>query len=598
MGKKNNLIIASVVVAMIISSFCYISTTCTYNKKINESQKEITETVTVDLQDYFGSYMDKSAMKVKTLDQTVSDLEEQITKTYITDEQLQNLTSAVIEQITPQVLKDLSSSNIENNKQAIIQLEEQLNKKVLEMIEGSDCLMDEADKQAMADAVALIVEANILKVVSENKTAEDNAISLLENSINDKIDKIKTTVSEYEARIRELESKIGNLQTDSADAEEVAKMENELYALKRNYEAFSINSSNTTTIIETKIDEKTSEIEGNIVELKNSLQDGLNAVHSEIDVLEADLINNMDALEKASATKTALEEQKQLLTDAIAAAEQAAKTKSDEDLKAAQEALSEAISAVGTDSSEALKNAEKSLKEMMDGDKKELSKVLEDAKNALEEQGNTIDKKIQDINAEISALNNSITELGLKVSTNENEISRINDNLTDNSEEISNLRSENTELEKNLTSTNDALTALSKRTDVDDATSAVSVAIEAAEASANKSAADALKQARSDIETAYASGDAAAIEVANEKAENLISSLEAEITSEIEANKTSIGNLNTTTTQLQSSIDSNYSAIADLQNDKVSKSDLNNGAETTYTFSGSGTDTTVTVSVP
>lgn len=548
--KRNhvNFITASITITCIVTIVCFSVVTSSYHKKIDRTQKQITETVTKDLEKYFGSYMSDSSYDVQTLQKTVGDLQEQITGEYLTEEQLKTLTDSVVTEITPDVIKNLTSKNDELSQQTISSLEEQINTRIREVIEqnnGTDRELSEEDKNALTDSISLIVEANILATVKQNQASTDGSIRALEDSITAKISKLNQAVATYEKKISEMEAKLKVLQEEGANAEEINNMTTSLTELKNKFDTFNLNSSNTTQIIETKIGEETQRLNDAIGDLQTSLSNWSTKVSREIDGLQLDLKNNIDQLTEATATKSELEAQKKNLDDAIKATQELAESKSKEETAAAEARLNASITALGDNASAELIAAKNALNQSISANKTNLTDEISAVNSALQTNSEAVDNKIADVKAEIEGLSNTITIIQTDIGNLGTRLTSVQSELQNNLDELT-----------AQTATKEALTAQK---------TLLEQAISDAQTAAGTKSEDDVKKAKESLQAAI---DSLGTETSATKTalENAQSALETSIQNNYDGLDKAIGDVNTSLTNAQIDIDGKIGEV----NEKIS----------------------------
>ena len=624
----------------VISGVSYIA--YTYNEKLDTIKGTIEEQVTVDLQDYFTEYVNQSTMESGTLENTVDNLQQNTNKIYLSTDQVNAIVDSVVNQVTPGLLKQIVSTNQAITLKSIEALEKEIDEKLQSIIPENT--LSESEMKELADMVSLIVESNILKEYSkaEDMTVELEELEILKNSIINKLKQINLAIDTYENKVVDLEKELKNLKNEGASVDELIALEERIASAYRSLESFAVKSSKAITIVDDLMTGY--DVEGGVVSAEDGhdLLTRLQELNNKLSVTASSLSANMENLqyeiatlnenisaneENISSLQTQLTDkttelqgkidEKQSLVDAQAALsmaqadltnlihdEAATRTEALAQAEAARDALSVAIAQAGDKASGDLIAAKEALETSINNSNSSISDLsisLSNAKTALEGNIATIEVNIEEINDEIVGLNTSITQingnisnLNQNVNMNTNDISTLKNQMTDNSSEISGLKNKNAELNGLITSTNSSLQALEAATDVNDATTAVAQAIAAAELSANTTAAANLQNAKTEIEQAYASGDTASINTATQNAKDLISSLNTDLTDKITANEIKIANLNTSVTNMQNQISTKAS-----QQDLIDLKDgLDNGAKTTYSFSGSGSNATVTITVP
>lgn len=454
----------------VISGVSYIA--YTYNEKLDTIKGIIEEQVTVDLQDYFTEYVNQSTMESGILENTVDNLQQNTNKIYLSKDQVNAIVDSVVNQVTPDLLKQIVSTNQTITLKSIEALEKEIDEKLQSIIPENT--LSESEMKELADMVSLIVESNILKEYSkaEDMTVDLEELEILKNSIINKLKQINLAIDTYENKVVDLEKELKNLKNEGASVDELIALEERITSAYRSLENFAVKSSKAIIIVDDLMTEY--DVEGGVVSA---------------------------------------------------------------------------------------------------------------------EDGHGLLMRLQELNNKLSVTAISLSE---NMENLQHEIAALNENMVDNSSEISNLKNKNTELNGLITSTNSSLQALEAATDVNCATTAVSQAIAAAELSANTTAAANLQNVKTEIEQAYASGDTAAINTATQNAKELISLLNTDLSGKITANELKITNLNTTVTNMQNQISTKAS-----QQDLIDLKDgLDNGAKTTYSFSGSGSNATVTITVP
>ena len=266
-----------------------------YNKQMNTSQSAIAEKVTVDLQDYFGGYMDQSASKIKVLENTVEEIQQDTTGITLSQEQIDEIISGVISQVTPDLLKQVTSSDKIVTQETITTLEKEIDAKLKSIVpEGT---ISEGEMQALTDSISVIVESNIMKELSQNDNVSENDLKTLQESIESKLKMINSTIDAYEGKIDTLQKELDSLKEKGASEAELDALETRITNAYKNLENFATNSSKAVTIIDNLMTEYGTE--GGVVsaEAGHEMLVGLQDLNARITVKTEEINSMKEALQ-------------------------------------------------------------------------------------------------------------------------------------------------------------------------------------------------------------------------------------------------------------------------------------------------------------
>ena len=395
---------------------------------------DLSESITVDLKEYFGQYLSNQKGEIKELTNTVDSL--QTSGIELTQEQQDALIKRLVENLTPEMIQGIMDRNESVSKETIESLEQSIYDKLVESlnVQSEKVQLTESQMQAIGDSVTMIVETNILSVLEERFEQQTKYLVNIEAAIDEKLKKLTDTVTSYQETVKQIESKIKVIEKNTANSAETEKLRLQLEELQRNYESFiataqpAINIVTNLAVYPTGSNDVLSAQAGynlnqKIVDVKNTLSTSFSDFSQQISAkVEA---NDVKQSQKLSDAKNELEsqiadntKQVELLDKARQAAEKALETKAAEDV----EALTKALEDMNGNLSDDLKNAYDNLLQMDKDNAENMRNILADTSNA--------------INADIMSANNNITSLRSDLNDAKNtlskEIQQMGDNVNNN----------------------------------------------------------------------------------------------------------------------------------------------------------------------
>lgn len=372
---------------------------------------ELTESITVELKEYFGQYLTNQKGEIRELNNTLDSLQNNSGYIELTQAQQDMLIAKIIENLTPEMLKNIMHSDTSISQETIENLEQSIYEQLVENFSSyyENAELTDAQKQAVADAVTVIVETNILSILEEKFEQQKQYLVSIEEAIEEKLQKMTDTVTSYQETVKEIETKLKVVEKNSSNTEEVERLRTQLEMLQKSYESFvataqpAINIVSNLSVYPTGSNDVLSAQAGyNLNQKIMSVNDALSSSFTEFsDAITAKVdANDKKQSQKLSDAKTDLEsqiadnaKQVELLDQARKAAEKALETKAEEDIAALKDALAKLDGNLSSD----LQAAYDLLVQADSDNKDAMDRALSSAKDS--------------INADIQAANNNITSL-------------------------------------------------------------------------------------------------------------------------------------------------------------------------------------------
>lgn len=377
-----------------------------------EATEAAKENIAVELKEYFGQYLTNQKGELKELTNTVEAMQDTGAMSIeLTGEQQDLLIAGVLDNLTPEKIMELADVNREASANAITGMEKNIYDRLVEKFSDyyDDARLTDSQREAVADAVTVIVEKNIYDELEKRFESQEKYLTEIEKSISEKLDKVTNTVNNYRETVKELETKLKVVEKDSTNLEEVEKLREELSELSKSYQSFvstaqpAINIVTNLSVAPTGDNDVLSAQAGYTLNQKiSNLNVTLTNAYDEFATEITQKVNDNDKKQsrKLADAKANLEsqiadntEKMKLLDEARQAAEKALQTKSEEDVNA----LKNAMNKLGGDMSDDLQAAYDSL-------------MAADTSN-MEETGRIIEALEGSLNKDIAAANNNITSL-------------------------------------------------------------------------------------------------------------------------------------------------------------------------------------------
>lgn len=372
---------------------------------------ELTESITVELKEYFGQYLTNQKGEIRELNNTLDSLQNNSGYIELTQAQQDILIAKIIENLTPEMLKNIMHIDTSISQETIENLEQSIYEQLVENFSSyyENAELTDAQKQAVADAVTVIVETNILSILEEKFEQQKQYLVSIEEAIEEKLQKMTDTVTSYQETVKEIETKLKVVEKNSSNTEEVERLRTQLEMLQKSYESFvataqpAINIVSNLSVYPTGSNDVLSAQAGyNLNQKIMSVNNALSSSFTEFsDAITAKVdANDRKQSQKLSDAKTDLEsqiadnaKQVELLDQARKAAEKALETKAEEDIVALKDALAKLDGNLSSD----LQAAYDLLVQADSDNKDAMDRALSSAKDS--------------INADIQAANNNITSL-------------------------------------------------------------------------------------------------------------------------------------------------------------------------------------------
>ncbi len=409
-AKRVALSFIFIVIALIfvIAMIIFLSKKNT-DAEYRDASEELSESITVDLKEYFGQYLNNQKGEIKELSSTVGDLK--AAGIELTQEQQDALIKKLVENLSPEMIQSIMDRNESVSKESIERLENNIYERLAESLQNQNgnLQLTDSQMQAITDSVTMIVETNILSVLEERFSQQLKYMVSIEAAIDEKLKKVTDTVTSYQETVKQIENKLKVVEKNSTDSAETEKLRLQLEELQRNYESFvataqpAINIVTNLAVYPTGSNDVLSAQAGyNLNQKIINVNDTLSASFSDFTQQISARVdaNDIKQSQKLSDAKEDLEnqiadnaKQMELLNKAREAAEKALETKSAEDI----ETLEKALGNLGGNLSDELKSAYDSLVQMDKDNAENMGNILADTTSA--------------INADIKSANNNITSL-------------------------------------------------------------------------------------------------------------------------------------------------------------------------------------------
>lgn len=460
MEFKKKIVIISVSVIVLLGAMLIGVAYYNYNKKLEDTQKEITKVIEQNIQKYMKEYAstgtanEDSQSQAKTLTKNTSNGSDLT----FTNEQINTIIKSTTERVEAGLLKEITSRFSSLKQETMSGLEAQIDEKIREVfsIEPEKPMPLEQEISEISNAIQLIVESNVLSIVQERYKLLSKSMSVLEVSINKKINIINSTLMDYENRIWDLErSMISN-------KSKIENINGSLDLLRGQYSNFVKTALITTNII-SDMSRMPADKNG-VVSAKSGYE-----MNRKIEDLQKDLVNKYESL------VVSIEEINKQLEDNIQKIKDAASTK-----EAVNKAI-EALQAADANNIESIDNAKKLLEEAIVTAKNDASNEAQDAKNVTLEKLTAIkDKLHQDIheagddtaavqnaldiaknglqdqlvaiNSKITVLNNTVTGLKSRIGKIESDVDILRTTTQSNYNNISKAKSDIEDANKSINS--------------------------------------------------------------------------------------------------------------------------------------------------
>lgn len=315
--KKKMIIVSASVIAIlgvILVGVAYYN----YTKKINDTQQEITKVIEQSIQSYMKEYagtaanMEELQSEVKTLTKNPNN-----SSTTLTDAQVNAIIKSTTERVESGILREVTSQLFSLKQETLSELETQIDAKIREVLSevSEESMLSDEEISEISNSVQLIVESNILSAVRDQYKVLAKSVSVLEASINKKIEVINSTLMDYETRIQDLEN--------------TAASNESLNALKGQYSNFVKTALVTTNIISDISVMPTDKngvvsaragykMNGKIEALQKDLSTKYESLLASIEEINKQLDDNLKKMEDATATKEAVNKAIKALQDADA----------------------------------------------------------------------------------------------------------------------------------------------------------------------------------------------------------------------------------------------------------------------------------------
>lgn len=378
----------------------------------DEASAAAKENIAVELKEYFGQYLTNQKGELRDLTNTVETLQDTGSMTIeLTAEQQEKLIAGVLENLTPEKVMEVADANNKASADAITALEQSIYDRLVENFSSyyEKAELTESQKEALADAIIVIVEKNIYDELEKRFESQQKYMTQIEHSVTEKLDKVTNTVNNYQQTVKELESKLVVAEKNSANLEEVERLKAQLLELNNSYQSFVSSAQPAINIITNLSVEPTGDNDVLSAQAGYTLNQKISNLNvtltSAYEDFTAELTqkvneNDLKQSQKLADAKADLEnqiednsEKVRLLDAARQAAEKALQTKSEEDINA----LRDAMNKLGSDMSDDLKTAYDSLLAADVENKQEITYAIE----ALE----------LNLNNDIQVANNNITNL-------------------------------------------------------------------------------------------------------------------------------------------------------------------------------------------
>lgn len=405
MNSKNH-IIPIITIAAIILLFLFFLVGIRYNRGstvsvYDDASYDLSENVTVELKEYFGRYLTSQKGEIRELTNTVDSLQRAGGYIELTQEQQDGLIRQLTAKLTPDLLRTVTGNDTAVAKETIEDLEQTIYDRICEDLGTYEESAEPTDsqKEAMADAVTVIVESNIMAIVDERFEQQNKYLDFIEESIAEKLQKMTDTVNHYQETVKEIENKLRVLEKNSSNSEEVEKLRAQLEILRQSYESFiataqpaihivtdlSVYPAGSNDVLSARAGYSLSQRLSNV---NTALSTSFNEFSEYIDAKVDDNYDKQS--QKLADAKTDLEsqiadnvEQLELLDKARQAAQKALETKEAEDVEAFKKALQELDTNLSSDLQEAYDSLLTDLDKTRDSLQDEIRQMGDDVNNNI-----------------------------------------------------------------------------------------------------------------------------------------------------------------------------------------------------------------------
>lgn len=420
MDFKKKMIIVSASVIAILGGILIGVTYYKYNKKMEDTQQEITKVIEQNIQSYMKEYAGTAAnieelqSEVKTLTKNPN------SSTTLTDAQVNAIIKSTTERVESGLLKEVTSQFYALKQETLLELEAQIDAKIREVLSeaSEEPMLSEEEISEISNSIQLIVESNILSAVRDQYKVLAKSVSVLEASINKKIEVINSTLMNYETRIQDLEN-------TAASNESL----NELKGQYSNFVKTALVTTNIISNISVMPTDKNGVVSARagykmndkIEALQKDLSTKYESLLASIEEINKQLDDNLKKMEDATATKEAVNKAIKAL--------QAADASNVSSIDHAKALLEEAIAAAKNDVSSETQDAKNDTLEKLTAIKEQFYNDIDTAgsntaavQSALDEAKNGLQDQVEAINTKIIVLNNTITGLKSRIGKIESDV--------------------------------------------------------------------------------------------------------------------------------------------------------------------------------
>ena len=272
--------------------------------------------------------------------------------------------------------------------------------------------------EALAKELDMSVE-ELNEAIAKNREYSDALYIKLAESLETDALELKTLIEEVNS---------GTGADISSIIEELGITEKKLYAEIANCKEMSSNEREALS----------SALRMDMEDMHKLISENQTKTDNKIDNLESELKSNLSELEKASATKEALEKAQNSIQNAISAEESAR----EEAIQQAIADINSAIKASGENASVELQEARMKLEEALSDGMEETNIALEEAKSVIAGDLNTLDSKIKELNNTITEVQTGLNRTNENISFIEKNIEDMNENQVKTDEKITDLENE------------------------------------------------------------------------------------------------------------------------------------------------------------
>lgn len=182
------------IMVLAIASIVFMSSITAYvmsEYNIKATKHEIQENFKKDMQTYMNGYVTYDEVETKILEQSGLLENDNTEGTALLDEvQIDSISDTVMENIKPNLIKDLSSKTSTVSQETIDILESTITSDINKVLANQpQPTISKEEKESLTNTIIAFAEAETLKSVNNKYSVTEGNINALKNSVNEKINK-------------------------------------------------------------------------------------------------------------------------------------------------------------------------------------------------------------------------------------------------------------------------------------------------------------------------------------------------------------------------------------------------------------------------